>query len=89
MPKLHSTELGDCDELTCRRAGCRRLVATNGSGWVLPFCAADLRKLSRKTFDALVAVAGRCVFDIDAVAEAAALVAHARLELRGKLVKRG
>ncbi len=84
MPKLETWELGDRSKLHCRRSGCRRNAVTHGHGSELPFCREDLTALSRRTFDALVTVAHRSVFDVDAVAEAAALVASARLELRGK-----
>ena len=88
MPKLATTELGAVGTLRCRRVGCSRGSLLAGNGFQLPFCRAHLVKLKRLTFNALVSVAGRSVFDIDAVAEAAALVAAARLELRGKRVKR-
>lgn len=87
MPKLAQWELGGKSRTRCRRAGCRRNASFHGHGSELPFCAEDLRALTRSTFDALVSVAHRSVYDIDAVAEAAALVANARLELRGKLKK--
>ena len=88
MPKLAPHELGALDSLVCRRAGCGRNVATNGSGYMLPFCPDDLRRLSRKTFDALSAAAGDSVFDVEGVARATAMVAHARLELSAKLRKK-
>jgi hypothetical protein len=73
--------------IKCRRVGCENHACTASNGYDLPFCAADMRLLTLRTFRQLVVVAGRSVFDIDAVSEAAVIVAGARLELRTKLAK--
>jgi hypothetical protein len=88
MPKLDPTELGPVGSLRCRRVGCTRGALLHGRGFQLPFCREDLTGLSRRTFDQLVELASLSVFDIDAVAEAAAVVAAARLELRGKRARK-
>jgi hypothetical protein len=87
MPKLDPTEIGEVGSLRCRCADCNRGAMESGDGFELPFCRRHLTKLSRFRFDALVRVSARSVFDIDAVAEAAALVATARLELRRKKLR--
>lgn len=85
---------GPSETLRCRHAGCNepsaRVIPTTQRFYVLdfPFCLEHSRMLSRKTFNKLHAVAGASVFDIESVAEAAALVAAARLELRQKGKKR-
>lgn len=90
MMKFARHELGPLDErYRCRRAGCEQPVATIGtgnncSGFALPFCPTHLGNISRSTFHMLCDAAGGSVFDIDAVATAAALVASARFQLREK-----
>lgn len=88
MPKLEPHELGSVGPLRCRRVDCESGAMIHGAGFQLPFCRSDLARLSRRTFNALVRVSGQSVYDVDAVSEAAALVASARLELRGKRAKR-
>lgn len=83
-----SKSFGEAGLIKCRRVGCENDACTaKENGYDLPFCAADMRLLRHRTVRALIAVSGRSVFDIDAVSEAAVIVAGARLELRTKLAK--
>ena len=61
-------------DFRCCAKGCRRRVASTGSGWPLPVCVAHAAMLGPKLFDAVAEAAGGSSFNPRAVIECALLV---------------
>jgi len=85
MKKQHTIPshlLGVVGDTQCAHRPCMKGAIRDGNGWQLPFCREHLEALSKGTFNALRALAGESVYDLDAVADAIRLVALARRALR-------
>jgi len=73
-------------DFRCCVKGCRRRVATNGSGWCMPVCVAHGAMLGPKLFDAMDELAGASAFNPRAVLECALVVK--RIKTRCEQVSR-
>jgi len=74
--------LGEVGSMPCAHKPCTKGAIHDDGGWQLAFCREHLEALPKRLFNALRALAGESVYDLDAVADAIRLVALARLALR-------